>query len=80
MISASSEQCRAVVDTCDLSDNSSEGQEAWYDQHEDKDKDKEENVHTYKDKKKTKTLKIVDKHKDKDVHTTYKDIESELLT
>ena len=30
--------------------------------------------------KKTKTLKIVDKHKDKDVHTTYKDIESELLT
>ena len=45
-----SEQCRAILDTCDLSDNWSEGQEAWYDQQEDKDEDKEEDVHTYKEK------------------------------
>ena len=42
LISASSEQCRAVIDTWDLSDNWSEGwDETWHDKQKDEDKDKD---------------------------------------
>ena len=46
LISASSEHFRAVVDTCDLSDNYWKDEETWHDKQGDTDKDIKSDLQT----------------------------------